>query len=213
MQELLDGVLFEPGRHAAFGNNQAPLMVPAEDKKLLATPFGILFNELQRSPKALCASLLSLLKQGLECDSGTPYSTEVELILYVIRVALRVEHSISFLVQLADGAHASMERELRDVLILPEILAELRECLATVQGVLREEVRNMLEGWIAQCIKKFKDLASDPEADRYDMGEHISKASHLHSHLILIHRNMTPDEWDVRSASIVLSSTIFLANR
>lgn len=45
-------------------------MVPSEDSRLLATPFGLLLNELHRSPQGLVASLLSLLKQGLECDSG-----------------------------------------------------------------------------------------------------------------------------------------------
>ena len=38
-------------------------MVPTEDRRLLGTPYGLLLNELHRSPEGLMGSLHSFLKQ------------------------------------------------------------------------------------------------------------------------------------------------------
>ena len=51
--------------------NQAPTMVPTENPTLLCTPYGLLFNELQRSPEGIIQSMMELLQLALDLDIGT----------------------------------------------------------------------------------------------------------------------------------------------
>ena len=104
--------------------------------------------------------------QGLECDSGTPYSTETELILYTVRVAARVENALHFLVAYAKGTHPSLAIPLRAVDVTPHTLEILQNNLDALQETLRGDVRNMLESWIAQCIRKYKVIAADPKSTK-----------------------------------------------
>ncbi len=84
--------------------------------------------------------------------------------------------AIAFFVRLFTGTHPTMQRPLRDVALPRATVLALQDALATLQGVLREEVRCMLEGWIAQCIRKFHAVATDPPGPRSIAGGH-SKAS------------------------------------
>jgi hypothetical protein len=63
-------VIFEPSRFLAKGVQQAPAMVPAEDERLLGTPYGLLLNELARSPTQVYCLHLVLLAQATIRDSG-----------------------------------------------------------------------------------------------------------------------------------------------
>ena len=71
----------------------APQRIPAPNRAHLATPAGILFNELTRSPTAVSESVLALTGLALELDSGRydPTSANCAASLYILRVAARVE--------------------------------------------------------------------------------------------------------------------------
>eukprot|EP01012_Entosiphon_sulcatum_P009332 TRINITY_DN1521_c0_g2_i1.p1 TRINITY_DN1521_c0_g2~~TRINITY_DN1521_c0_g2_i1.p1 ORF type:complete len:4962 (-),score=1074.52 TRINITY_DN1521_c0_g2_i1:73-14958(-) len=215
LQDVLDAVLFEPQRHLPLDCSRAPLMVPTEDRHLLGTPYGLLLNELYRSPATLVKFLLALLKQGLECDSGTPYSAELDLILFTVRVAAKAENYMYFLVSHQEHLHPSITAPLRDVELRPDstALKELKEGLATLQEALRGEVRTMLEDWTRQCVQKFREVARDPKARKSDLDVHVALACKLHAHLVLLFRNLEASEWDVRRAGAVLGSFIYLTNR
>ena len=61
----IQAVVFEPGRFLPsrlYG--QVPQLVPAEDPELLGTAFGLLTNELARSPEATIDAVLQLLEQA-----------------------------------------------------------------------------------------------------------------------------------------------------
>ena len=62
-RELLDCVLFEPGEWSAVDPPVAD-RVPAPDRACLATPAGLLFNELQRAPAPLIGSLEAMLNNA-----------------------------------------------------------------------------------------------------------------------------------------------------
>jgi hypothetical protein len=47
LRSVVDGVLFEPGRWQADVHREVPPEIPAPDRAHLATPCGLLFNELQ----------------------------------------------------------------------------------------------------------------------------------------------------------------------
>ena len=66
IQDILDSVLFEPGRYLPADMKDEPKDVPTINPKLLATAYGMLLNELHRSPEGVSESLLRLLKQALE---------------------------------------------------------------------------------------------------------------------------------------------------
>ena len=41
----------------------------------------------------------------------------------------------------------------------------------------------------------------------------MERACTLHAHLVLVHRNLGAEDWDLRSVSTFLSSVIYLQNR
>ncbi|CAM9743366.1 unnamed protein product, partial [Sphacelaria rigidula] len=51
LQEVLDAALFEPSQWQVVIDKTLPTHVPAETRDHLATPCGLLFNELLKSPK------------------------------------------------------------------------------------------------------------------------------------------------------------------
>jgi hypothetical protein len=59
LRTMLDGVLFEPGEWQPDVERKLPTHIPAVDKQFLATPAGLLFNELQHAPdgtRPLCCA-------------------------------------------------------------------------------------------------------------------------------------------------------------
>eukprot|EP00439_Symbiodinium_sp_Y106_P081689 s297_g20.t2 len=82
LRDLLQAVVFEPGRFLPRRlSNQIPEMVPAEDPELLGTGFGLLTNELARSPEATVDAVIELLDQALKLDTQDPHASTTELIL------------------------------------------------------------------------------------------------------------------------------------
>ncbi|CAK9117272.1 unnamed protein product [Durusdinium trenchii] len=100
LQVILDAVLFEPGPWQSPSDllSVPPETVPAPDRRHLATGAGLLFNELMRSPQSVVHAVLSLLQVAVEKDVGRPNSANDGLILYIIRLASRIESYLAFLV-------------------------------------------------------------------------------------------------------------------
>lgn len=61
LQAALDAALFEPGLWQPDARKTPPAKIPAPTRAHLATPSGVLFNELTRSPTAVSESVLSLV--------------------------------------------------------------------------------------------------------------------------------------------------------
>lgn len=70
LRQLLESVVFEPGRYLAKGCCKAPEHVPTRDELLLNTPYGLLINELVRSPSQVVRATIKLLKLALALDAG-----------------------------------------------------------------------------------------------------------------------------------------------
>ena len=73
--------------------------VPTPDRILLATPYGLLFNELVRSPETVLKPCLGLLRQALALDSGDVRESTLSLILFVVRLCTRVDNYIACVVR------------------------------------------------------------------------------------------------------------------
>ena len=98
MQEVLDAAMFEPGQWKSDFEILLPSAIPAADRNHLCTPVGLLFNEIVMSPNVILSAILEMLERVIDMDSGK-YSELGESILYVTRLAIRVEGYLLFLIR------------------------------------------------------------------------------------------------------------------
>ena len=107
-------------------------MIPTQYPQLLSSTYGLLMNELHRSPDNVLRAVMALLNGALALDTGavcdvgaSDFNTGVDIILYVVRLAARVDNYISFLVDHKRGRHPCIDVKLREVEISDECLAKL----------------------------------------------------------------------------------------
>ena len=86
--------------------------VPTRHKALLATPYGMLMNELCRSPGTVLRGVVGLLDQALAVDTGSvtdedgdDFNTSTGIILYAARLGARVLNFVSFLIDHHEDVH------------------------------------------------------------------------------------------------------------
>jgi len=98
LQDVLDAAIFEPGLWQPNAPKPMPVTVPAENRKHLATPVGLLFQELTHSPAVTLGCLQTLLDNALDMDAGR-FSREgaSAVILYAVRLSLSVEGYVRYL--------------------------------------------------------------------------------------------------------------------
>ncbi|CAE8618416.1 unnamed protein product, partial [Polarella glacialis] len=214
LQSVLDAALFEPGpwqskKAAAAG---PPDTVPAAfdseggNRTHLATPAGLLFNELLCSPKVVLDTVLVLLKVAVEKDPGRPGSANEGLILYLVRLAVRVESYLLFVVRHArrggylerSGAH--WEAKVRG---LPTAGAG-DDALVSHLELLHRQLREALEGKVSAMLLYWTKAA----AKRRDTL--LASGCRAHAHLALICKNVPAESFGARDAAIFLSAQVFL---
>ena len=210
LQAALDAALFEPGLWQAEPVKTQPQRIPAPTRDHLATPAGILFNELTRSPTAVSESILALTTLALELDSGhyNPKSANCAAILYILRVASRVEGFVRTVLAANDqgkaatadllnsdswGNHGSMTRGLQ---CGPEVLTILRRCEGRLATALRRELATMVESWCDDCLAQRK----------------LSSCCTLYAHLAFCYKHIEESELDYNSVSTLLCAHVFLGN-
>ena len=212
LREVLDSVLFEPGSYLAVGAATLPTLVPCNNPHLLATPYGHLVNEVYRSPDTTVTCTLRLLRLAQDLDVGTVRSSTVEIILYVVRLACRVENYLSYLVDREGDAHASVMRERR---LTGELLRVCEEGLALIRRELRGGVHRMVEAWCDEAMKEI-DMSVEANLKRSDdkkMDANTQLACTMHAHLLLVYHNVSARALNENVASQLLSSYIFLTTR
>lgn len=136
LQYVLDDVLFQPDRFASDGTEVAPTYIPTRKRQELSTPYGMLINELHRSPKVIVDSVSELLKQALDLDTGAPEESTLPIMLYVIQLACRMESYLDMMIRVTNGTHESFSEltALRGVNVSPESLM-VSVCKLVVQDV------------------------------------------------------------------------------
>ena len=102
LQGMLDAVLFEPGSWQPDVEISCPEQVPAPNRKHLATPLGLLFNELQKSPDSVLVAVGKLLTNVLELDAGRFEAASTPAILYVVRLTVRIQGFVHMLLRHAE---------------------------------------------------------------------------------------------------------------
>ena len=101
-------------------HKEIPSMVPAPTRAHLATPCGLLFNELVKSPQNVLLAFEKLLDLVLEHDTGRYSETSSPVILYIVRIIIVLE---GYVLYLLDQDRA---REIRGLACTPHTLKILR---------------------------------------------------------------------------------------
>jgi len=131
----------------------------------------MLINELHRSPAGIIESTLKLLRFALDLvsiyysfqhknpnaknvqDTGSVYSSTVDIVLYVMRVASRMNNYMCFMIDHALGRHDCISAPLRDVVVTPTVLGILQKGQQELQNLLFGAVHKTLEDWCYQAMK------------------------------------------------------------
>ncbi|CAE7259970.1 unnamed protein product [Symbiodinium microadriaticum] len=193
LQAVLDAVLFEPGPWLTYQEALAgpPGTVPSKSLSAPATRAGLLLNELQYSPEVL-DSVLQLLQFAYEQDPGRPGTGREGLILFLVRLAVRVESHAMLVLQRARGA--STGAGARQVAPRKDKLQSLEDRTKRLSGVLRNAVLEMMLQWASQAIKR--------KPRKLDI------AARVHAHIAFLFKNHRPDT--VREVSVFLASQVFV---
>lgn len=199
--QVVDSAIFEPGDHLPSKlSNVAPTKVPTSERHLLSTEYGYLINELLQSPQGVIDSVMKLLKQALELDTGDFDAVTTDIVLYLLRFATRMENYISFVVKCANSSSVNMP--LHNVHISPLKYDILSRGLVAISTLLRYQFVAQLSGWVCR-------LYSSSNVDNVD--ETTKAASSIHSHILLVHRNV--HHFSHETAQQFLSSLIFITTR
>ena len=210
LRDILDSVVFEPGRHLNMSmTNVEPVIVPTQHKELLASAHGALLNELFQSPESVIRSILSIMDSVLAIDTGSvcdsknsDFNTSVEIILYVTRLSARVHHYLHFAV-----THA---RKIRDTASLgmhedaPDTLSALEDALLQVTNRLIGPFSELLDDYLTRLDE---ETTATPE-DEGLINRNSRLASDLHAHKLLCFRNC-----EAGSMGELMSSFIYLTTR
>ena len=153
-QAALDAALFEPGLWQAEPHKRLPRQIPGPDRAHLATPAGMLFNELVMSPHAVTEPVIKLVVLAMELDSGkySAGSANCSALLYVLRVAVRVEGFVRAVLAAHDAQEAAANGAGRPGDCPPrglgcrkKELANLRACAVRLRGALQHDLHPVVE--------------------------------------------------------------------
>ena len=218
LRDILDSVLFEPGRHLSMSmTGVEPCMVPTQHPELLASVYGALLNELFRSPASITRSVVSIMDSALAldtgsvCDSaGSDFNTSVDVILYVTRLAARFHNYLHFAVSQGhckdDGKRLTMREE------APTALPTLEDALQQIGQRLRGPCVDLLDDYLTRLDE---ETSASPE-DEVLVNRNSRLASDLNAHKLLCFRNCGAggiDPLNQQSSTALLSSFIYLTTR
>jgi len=209
LQKLLDAALFQPGAHLPLESaGLEPREVPTSAPKLLGTAHHLLLNELCRSPKTLCESVLSLGRQAVDLDTGRFENSTTPIILYVVRLCSRVDNFVSFVLSYERGEHDSIRgKPFRGLELGPGVGAYLDEFRTELHKLLWGELRSILLRWYHKLVRQDADQEDD------EVDERARRMCTLHAHLLLSLRNCRPEELTQPLVQTLVCGMIFLSTR
>jgi hypothetical protein len=194
LQLIVDSVLFEPGTWKPSDYCETVKEIPVLDKEklqaLLATPHGCLFNELAKSPDVVTTSVIRILERCLEMDVGKYDKTTASgpMILYAVRLAVRMEGFLKMAIKHCSGAFAARPRGLETLDV-----NKIQAAKVKIRSLLDKEAFRILEYWIDPS--RVKDVDS---------------SCIVHAHLLYLFRNHTYEDLNFHAISVILSSQVYL---
>jgi hypothetical protein len=194
LQLIVDAALFEPGRWKPADYTDVVREIPILDEEklhaLLSTPLGSMFNEIAKSPDVLTSCITKILTRALDMDVGkyTKKATSGPLILYAIRLAVRVEGFMKLALQACSKPGVPRPRGLES---LDNV--KIEEALRKLRTLLHQQAFPILEYWI--------DPSRCSNVDVFCI---------VHAHLLYLFKNYSYDDVDKHSLSVLLSSQVYL---
>ena len=194
LQLIVDASLFEPGRWRPADFTDVITTIPVVDEKklnaLLSTPLGSMFNEIAKSPDVLTTCVTKMLARALDMDVGkyNQKATSGPLILYTIRLAVRVEGFMKFALKECSKPGQPRPRGLESLDNM-----KVEEALKKLRSLLHKQAFPVLEYWI------------DPTRCK-----NVNTACLVHAHLLYIFKNYSYEDLDKHSLSVLLSSQVYL---
>jgi len=188
VQNLVESVLFEPRRWVSAYEPPPITTVPAGSRAAIGAARGMLLNELIHAPTVLLDALLHMAQLTLDLNTGDYTSSSREIILFVLRLIVRVESNITFLLDHTDEVFAHHRQP------TAEYLQQLNE--------KRGELRQFLIGELRKALIEWEEGAS--------RDNELLTCCVIHAHMALLYRGVRAHEWDVDSVSAVLRHSAFL---
>jgi hypothetical protein len=189
LQRVLDAVLFEPGVWQSTAEKTVPDTIPGPDREHLSTPCGLLFNELQNSPETIISCLHTMMEHILELDQGKYTPSLGFVILYVVRLIVRVEGYMLFMIRNPDLS-------LRGIETTADQRQVIRQGQQSLRAQLNEAAFQMLESWV----------------DRAAREKNVVQMCLIRAHLAFMFKNISTEDLDFQSVSTLLCSQLFLDN-
>ena len=150
--------------------------------------------------------------QASDLDTGTFKASTTTVILYVVRLCARFDNYVSFLLQYDAGTHDSVRGQpYRQLAIGAAVRAQLVRARAALRGVLLGDLRTLLLGWYHKLSREL-DAAFAAE-DEEVLDENVRHMCVVHSHLLLMLRNVSAAELTEPLAKTALCAMAFLATR
>jgi hypothetical protein len=184
--------------------------VPTSAPELLGTAHHLLINELCRSPDTLLGSITRLMKQAIDLDTGTLKSSTATIILFMTRLACRVDNYVQMVLDCDAGTHETMKTHVpqRPVELGPTQRARLLEARASLKAFLWTNVTKVLRRWHLKLVKEFAGTNDESILDR-----NVKYICNLEAHVLLCARNASLAELDEAKVTSITRGVIFLATR
>ncbi len=189
MREILESVVFEPGRWVPRRAQCHIDVVPAQSLDDLAEPHGVLMNEICNSAPAICQPFVTILQETLGLPTANYKCPHMELVLFVCRVASRLQSYIQ-------AALASDEVQPQSRVALVEFDEVLNAFLNIQDSNTQDSIMPTINGWLLEA-----------EAD-----DRISAQAKLRAHLALAARNLKGGNPDDRRNHNALSCGLTFAH-
>ena len=209
LQALLEAALFEPGAHLPLQSDELePQDVPSSAPELLGTPHHLLLNELCRSPATVMGGVVELARQAATLDTGTLKASTTTVILFVVRLCSRVDSYIAFVLAYDAGTHDSIRgKAFRGLKLAPAVRTQLEDAQAELRSVLWGELRAILLAWYNRLSRETVHCSEQT------LDENTRHMCVLHSHLVVMLRNVSAEQLTEGFATSVVCAMAFLATR
>mmetsp|Transcript_14534 Transcript_14534/g.21938 ORF Transcript_14534/g.21938 Transcript_14534/m.21938 type:complete len:1946 (+) Transcript_14534:90-5927(+) len=202
LRDVLDAALYEPSLWQPPGADAPRGLIPTVDRRELATPCGLLFNELRCSPRGVAMALDDMLDAALELDTGRFSPTTTPTLLYIIRTIVRVEGFCLFLLRKHGRCLGGHEppHEMRWLSVVRGL-----ECSDDTLSVLEDSVKR----WRVRL-----DAVAFPMLARWvrhaTNSQQLGYACVIYAHLAYLYRNLLEPALDRRAVATLLTAQIFL---
>uniref|UniRef100_A0A0G4IG68 ubiquitinyl hydrolase 1 n=1 Tax=Chromera velia CCMP2878 TaxID=1169474 RepID=A0A0G4IG68_9ALVE len=111
LQSVVTAALFEPSLWQKHKKKSLPECIPPPNREFMATPAGLLFNELTHSPRIVATALEEMLDIAVDKDTGRYGAPATRLLLFVTRLCVMVESFMLCLVRHRDYWHKQLQQQ------------------------------------------------------------------------------------------------------